>query len=138
MKTYKKTKKSKKALYFKDALDEINANYPPEVAEAFKNGEDFTSLDKLRTGFMKINDMDRKFGVSPLFKALKALIVLDNIENADVAIVVFSRTSGENISSSTNYCDQALTGINTTHGHILALDANENRYLLTPTSTATT
>ena len=85
MKTYKKTKKSKKALYFKDALDEINANYPPEVAEAFKNGEDFTSLDKLRTGFMKINDMDRKFGVSPLFKALKALIVLDNIENADVA-----------------------------------------------------
>lgn len=85
MKTYKKTKKSKKALYFKDALDEINANYPPEVAEAFKNGEDFTPLDKLRTGFMKINDMDRKFGVSPLFKALKALIVLDNIENADVA-----------------------------------------------------
>ena len=51
------------------------------------------------------------------------------IENADVAIVVFSRTSGENIWSSNDYCDQALTGVSSTHGHILALDANEKQIL---------
>lgn len=85
MKTYKKTKKNKKALYFKDALEEISLNYPQEIYAAFQNNEDFAVLDKLHTGFMKINDMDRKFGVSPLFKALKSLIVLDNIEKADVA-----------------------------------------------------
>lgn len=84
-KTYTKTKKTKKALYFKDMQDEIKNNYPDEVYQAYMNKEDYVSLDKLRTGCMKVNDMDRKFGVSPLFKALKALIVLDNIEAADVA-----------------------------------------------------
>ena len=52
------------------------------------------------------------------------------IENADVAIVVFSRTSGENIGTANGtYADQAVTGISTTHGHILALDSNEKQIL---------
>ena len=84
-KTYVKSRKEKKAIYFERLQKEVEANYPPEVYKAFSNNENIARLDDRYTGFMKINDMDRKFGVSPLFKALKALVVLDNIEKADVA-----------------------------------------------------
>ena len=84
-KTYIKSRKEKKAIYFERLQKEVEANYPPEVYKAFSNNENIARLNDRYTGFMKINDMDRKFGVSPLFKALKALVVLDNIEKADVA-----------------------------------------------------
>ena len=84
-KTYKKTRKERKAVYFERLQKEVEANYPPEIYQAFSDNEDIVRLNDHYTGFMKVNDMDRKFGVSPLFKALKALVVLDNIEKADVA-----------------------------------------------------
>lgn len=84
-KTYVKSRKEKKAVYFERLQKEVEANYPPEVYKAFSDNEQIARLNDRYTGFMKINDMDRKFGVSPLFKALKALVVLDNIEKADVA-----------------------------------------------------
>ena len=84
-KTYVKSRKEKKAVYFERLQKEVEANYPPEVYKAFSNNENIARLNDHYTGFMKVNDMDRKFGVSPFFKALKALVVLDNIEKADVA-----------------------------------------------------
>lgn len=85
MKMYRKSKKTRKAIYFEKLQNEVKANYPDEVYDAYMNKEDFVKLDDRYTGIMKINDMDRKFGVSPFFKALKALVILDNIEKADVA-----------------------------------------------------
>lgn len=84
-KTYDKTRKKRKALYFEQIKEEIKENYPEEVYEGYENKETKTRLDPLRTGFMKINSMGRKFGVSLFFKALKPLVVLNNIETADVA-----------------------------------------------------
>ena len=84
-KNYPKTRKNRKPIYFSDVNEEIKKTYPPEVFRAYENGDSVARLNEHYTGFMKINDMDRKFGVSPLFKALKALVVLDNIEKADVA-----------------------------------------------------
>ena len=84
-KTYVKSRKEKKAVYFEKLEKEVKANYPPEVYEAYMNKESIARLNDHYTGIMKVNDIDRKFGVSPLFKALKALVVLDNIEKADVA-----------------------------------------------------
>ncbi|MEG1563305.1 MAG: hypothetical protein RR365_06215 [Bacteroides sp.] len=83
-KTYQKDKK-KKALYFEDMLKEIEANYPKEVSKAYKDGEKLVKLDMKNSACLKINSMGRRFGLSPAFKCLRPLIVIKNIETADVA-----------------------------------------------------
>lgn len=83
-KTYKKTKKNK-AVYFDIIKNEITANYPKEVVSAYNDGERFVRLDSKYSGCIRVNPMGRRFGVSPFFRCLKPLIVLNNIESADVA-----------------------------------------------------
>lgn len=85
MKSYPKSRKTKRAIYFNQIADEISRNYPKEVVDAYKNKETIARLDDRFTGYMKVNHMDKKFGVSPFFKALKAILVLNNIEAADIA-----------------------------------------------------
>ena len=84
-KMYPKSRKQKKAVYFENLDNEIKANYPDEVWQAYKDNEMITRLDPTKTYCVKINHMGKKFGVSPFFKALKPLVILRNIENADVA-----------------------------------------------------
>lgn len=84
-KMYPKSRKQKKAIYFENLDNEIKANYPDEVWQAYKDNETITRLDPTKTYCVKINHMGKKFGVSPFFKALKPLVILRNIENADVA-----------------------------------------------------
>ena len=83
-KTYQKDRK-KKAVYFDDILKEIEANYPAEVIKAYKDKEKVVRLDVNNSACIKVNSMGRRFGVSPAFKCLRPLIVLNNIEAADVA-----------------------------------------------------
>lgn len=83
-KTYTKNRKNK-AVYFENIQKEIKANYPSEVVKAYNDGEKLTRLDTKYSGCLKVNAMGRKFGVSPFFRCLKPLIVLSNIETADVA-----------------------------------------------------
>lgn len=83
-KPYKKTRKGRK-IYFENQKKEIKANYPPEVYSAYINNEQYCRLADRYTGYLKVNDHDRRFGVSSLFKALKPLIVLENLMAADVS-----------------------------------------------------
>lgn len=83
-KTYQKDKK-KKAVYFENILKEIESNYPAEVVKAYKGGEKVVRLDINNSACIRVNAMGRRFGVSPAFKCLKPLIVLNNIESADVS-----------------------------------------------------
>lgn len=83
-KPYKKTRKGRK-IYFENQKREIQNNYPAEVYTAFSANEQYCRLSERYTGFLKMNDHDRKFGVSCLFKALKPLIVLENLMAADVS-----------------------------------------------------
>lgn len=83
-KPYKKTRKGKK-IYFENQKKEVKANYPPEVFTAYSSGESVCRLSDKYSAFVKIGDMDRKFGVSALFKALKPLVVLENLMAADVS-----------------------------------------------------
>lgn len=83
-KTYKKTKKNK-AIYFENISKEIEANYPKEVVDAYKANERYARLDVDYSDCITVNSMGRKFGVSPFLRALKPLIVLNNIETADVS-----------------------------------------------------
>ena len=84
-KTYKKSKKTRKAIYFENMKAEVKANYPPEVYKAFVDGEDYVKLDPAMSDCVKINDLGRRFGVSPLFRCLRPLVVLRQIEAADVS-----------------------------------------------------
>lgn len=81
-KIYKKNKKGK-ALFYKNMDEEIKATYPEEVYNAYINNEQYAILDIGNTGVMRINNMKRKYGVSPIFKALKPVIRLENIELSD-------------------------------------------------------
>lgn len=83
-KPHKRTRKGKK-IYFENQKKEIKANYPAEVYTAYNGGESICRLSDKYSAFIKIGDMDRRFGVSALFKALKPLIVLENLMAADVS-----------------------------------------------------
>lgn len=81
-KMYVKTKGGK-ALFFDKIDDEIKANYPPEVYTAYASKDKYAKLSVESTGVMRINNMGRKYGLSPVFKALKATLMLDNFSKAD-------------------------------------------------------
>lgn len=83
-KTYKKTKK-RKAIYFEEIKKEVKANYPNEVYRGLEDNENYVKLDPNYSSCVKINDMGRVYGVSPFFKALKPLVILNNLETADVS-----------------------------------------------------
>lgn len=83
-KTYRKTRKNK-AVYFENIKKEIENNFPKEVSRAYVDNEKYVRLDTNYSDCITINSMGRKFGVSPFFRALRPLIVLNNLENADVA-----------------------------------------------------
>lgn len=73
-----------KPLFFKNITDEIIANYPNEVYEAYINKEHYAVLDIHRTGLNRFCNMNRKYGISAVFKALKPNIMLDTFDKADV------------------------------------------------------
>lgn len=81
-KTYKKNKKNK-ALFFETVEDEVKANYPAEVYEAFKNKEKYAILDPKYTGVIRVNNLNRKYGVSPIVRAYTDLSMLDTFANSD-------------------------------------------------------
>ena len=64
-------------------LEEIKRDYPEEVYESYKNGDSYVYLDPARIGVNRINNRGKKYGVTPLFKALTPLLTLETIDNVD-------------------------------------------------------
>lgn len=83
-KTYPKTKRGKK-IYFEAMKPEIKANYPVEVYTAYNAKENICRLSTKYSGMLKLNDLGQLYGVSALFKGLKPLVILMNLQNADVS-----------------------------------------------------
>lgn len=81
-KVYKKTKKNK-PLFFANIEDEVKANYPSEVYEAFVSKEEYAKLDIKYSGVIRINNMNRKYGLTPIFRTFKDLLMLDTFDNSD-------------------------------------------------------
>lgn len=81
-KTIKRTRKNK-ALFFEKIANEIKANYPPEVYEAYKAKDDYVKLDNHWSGVMRINNQNRKYGVTPIFRALYSAIMLEQFDDTD-------------------------------------------------------
>lgn len=83
-KTYKKTRKNK-AIYFENIQKEIKGNFGDEVVKAYNDGESYVRLNPKFSDCVTVNNLGRKFGVSPFFRSLKPLVVLNNIQTADVS-----------------------------------------------------
>lgn len=81
-KIYRKTKK-KKPLMFENMEEEVKNSYPKEVYEAFINKEDYAVLDHKYTGIIRINNLNRKYGVSPILRAYTDLSMLDTFADSD-------------------------------------------------------
>lgn len=75
--------KKNKSLFFDNTTQEIKNNYPPEIYNAYINREHYAKLDLEHTGITRIFNMNRKYGLSPIFKALKPSIMLKTYDNAD-------------------------------------------------------
>lgn len=81
-KSYTKTKKNK-PLFYENEEKEIQATYPLEVQQAYKNGEKQAKLNISYTGVNRINNQDMQYGLSPIFRALPSVIMLENFAKAD-------------------------------------------------------
>ena len=81
-KVYKKTKKNK-ALFFQNIEDEVKANYPKEVYDAFVAKEEYAKLDVRYSGVIRINNLNRKYGLTPIFRAFRDILMLDTFDNSD-------------------------------------------------------
>lgn len=81
-KTIKRTRKNK-ALFFEKLEEEIKANYPPEVFNAYQNKDDYAKLDRKWTGVMRVNRQNRKYGLTPIFRALYPALTLEQFDATD-------------------------------------------------------
>lgn len=84
-KTYTKDRKGR-ALYYENVDKEVQANFPPEVYDAYKNNEKYAKLDVARTGVIRINNFGLRYGISHFVKSLKPTIRLNDLEEADAAL----------------------------------------------------
>lgn len=75
--------RQRKPLFFQNQEEEIQANYPPEVYEAYKNNDTYAKLDVDRTGVIRVGNLNRKYGVSPIMRALKPALMLETFDSAD-------------------------------------------------------
>lgn len=81
-KSYTKTKKNK-ALFYDNETKEIEATFPKEVVEAYKNGERYAKLDIKYTGVERINHDKLQYGLSPIFRAFTPMTMLEYCRKAD-------------------------------------------------------
>ena len=82
-KPYLKYKKTNKPLFFQKIEDEIRNNYPIEVYKAYKDNEAYAKLDYHFTGIMRINNQNKKYGLSPIFRALDSIRMLERFDDTD-------------------------------------------------------
>lgn len=82
-KPYLKLKKTNKPLFFKAIEDEIKNNYPVEVYKAYKDNEQYAKLDYRFTGIIRINNQNKKYGLSPIFRALDSIRMLEQFDDTD-------------------------------------------------------
>lgn len=81
-KTIKKTKNNK-ALFFEKIEAEIKANYPPEVYKAFIDKDPYAKLDCKWSGNMRLNNQNRRYGITPIFRALYPALMLEQFDDTD-------------------------------------------------------
>lgn len=77
--------RKRQPLFFKNIEEVIRENYPHEVYQAYKSKDTYAKLDVTRTGVIKINDMGRKYGLSPIWRSIPSALMLESLDNSDRA-----------------------------------------------------
>lgn len=80
--TIKKNRKNK-ALFYDKIDKEVKENYPSEIYKAYKNNDEFAKLDYRWTGVMRINNQNKKYGLTPIFRALYPTLTLEQFDITD-------------------------------------------------------
>jgi hypothetical protein len=134
-----KSRKNKrgKDILFDNVENIIKTNYPPEVYKAYNNNEKYVVLDQKRVGVVRINNLDGLYGLTPIFKALKPAIVLNNIEQSDDSTV---KARGKKIIhqklrkelAGSDYQKQALSEMTYAHENFLEAWRNKTVMVTTP------
>lgn len=130
-------KKNGKDIFYDKVNEIVKNNYPKEVYDAYKNNEKYALLDQKRIGVVRINNLGGLYGLTPIFKALKPALMLENIENADETIV---RVRAKKIVhqklrkevSGTDYAKQALTEMAYAHTNLVNAWKNKTVLVTTP------
>lgn len=78
-------KKNGQYLFFKDTQSEVDATFPPEVGAAMRGKETYAVLDTGFTSMIRVNNYGRKYGLSPIFRALSSVLMLEAYRTADEA-----------------------------------------------------
>lgn len=130
-------KKNGKDIFY-DKVDEIvRSNYPTEVYEAYTKNEKYAILDPKRVGLVRVNNLGGLYGLTPIFKALKPALMLENIDNADETIV---RVRAKKIVhqqlrkevAGTDYTKQALNEMKYAHTNLVNAWKNKTVLVTTP------
>lgn len=128
--------KGNKALFFEKTEDEIQSNYPPEVYEAFKNKEKYAKLDIETTRVMRINNLNRKYGITPILKSLSSIVMLNTFDATNQAI---SKSKAKKIivqylSASTHLGSKAFTEMAYAHENLMQAWRQPTVMVTTPPS----
>lgn len=82
-KEYPKTRKNRKGLFFNGIEDEIKATYPEEVYRAYMGKERYAKIPIMYSGVVRVNNQNKPYGLSPIFRALWPTLMLEAFGNAD-------------------------------------------------------
>lgn len=77
------TNKKGKSLFMTTVEEEIKANYPEEVYQAYIGKEKYAKLNPENTGVVRINNMNGRYGLTPVFKSLSPQLMLDVLATTD-------------------------------------------------------
>ena len=82
---YGKLKAKSKINFNLDEIVEkqIQDNYPEEVYDAYKAGDQIAILDPARCGIVRVNNYGKKYGVSPVAKGLSSQLMLETLDKVD-------------------------------------------------------
>lgn len=75
--------KSGQYMFFRNTQEEVDNTFPPEVGQALRNRETYARLDTNYTYMIRVNNFGRKYGVSPIFRAMSSVLMLESYRNAD-------------------------------------------------------
>lgn len=75
--------KKGKNLFMNTIEEEIKANYPDEVYQAYIDKEKYAKLNPENTGVIRVNNMNGRYGLTPIFRALSSQLMLDVLSNTD-------------------------------------------------------
>ena len=77
------TNRKGKSLFMGTIEDEIKANYPIEVYQAYINKEKYAKLNPENTGVLRLGNLNSRYGLSPVFRSLSPQLMLDVLANTD-------------------------------------------------------